>query len=87
MRLPPNTAMKACELRRTYNRWSFSYTRLNLHLAAAAAASGGCIVVDSTRTGKRFPDSFTATVGLTKYLVHIYTTVVGGNEARPQYLQ
>ncbi|CAM9703202.1 unnamed protein product, partial [Laminaria digitata] len=43
-------------------RWSFSYTRLNMHLAAAAAASGGCILVDSTRTGKRFPDSFTATV-------------------------
>ena len=47
----------------TYNRWSFSYTRLNIHLAAAAAASGGCILIDSTRTGKRFPDSFTATVG------------------------
>ncbi|CAM9749965.1 unnamed protein product, partial [Sphacelaria rigidula] len=43
-------------------RWSFSYTRLNLHLAAAAASAGGCFVVDSTRNGKRFPDSFTSTV-------------------------
>ncbi|CAM9609314.1 unnamed protein product [Scytosiphon promiscuus] len=43
-------------------RWAFSYTRLNMHLATAAAASGGCIVVDSTRAGKRFPDSLTATV-------------------------
>ncbi|CAM9321435.1 unnamed protein product [Ectocarpus sp. 12 AP-2014] len=43
-------------------RWAFSYTRLNIHLAAAAAAAGGCIVVDSTRAGKRFPDAFTATV-------------------------
>lgn len=43
-------------------RWAFSYTRLNMHLAAAASASGGCIVVDSTRAGKRFPDSLTATV-------------------------
>lgn len=43
-------------------RWSFSYTRLNLHLAAAAAVAGGCFVVDSTRNGKRFPDSFTSTV-------------------------
>ncbi|CAM9453215.1 unnamed protein product, partial [Choristocarpus tenellus] len=42
--------------------WSFSYTRFNIHLAAAAAEAGGCIVVDSTRSGKRFPDSFTATV-------------------------
>ncbi|CAB1112059.1 unnamed protein product [Ectocarpus sp. CCAP 1310/34] len=44
------------------SRWAFSYTRLNIHLAAAAAAAGGCIVVDSTRAGKRFPDSFTTTV-------------------------
>lgn len=43
-------------------RWAFSYTRLNVHLAAAAAASGGCIIVDSTRAGKKFPDSLTATV-------------------------
>lgn len=43
-------------------RWAFSYTRLNMHLAAAASAAGGCIVVDSTRAGKRFPDSLTATV-------------------------
>ncbi|CAM9863616.1 unnamed protein product, partial [Discosporangium mesarthrocarpum] len=42
--------------------WAFSYTRLNLHLAAAAAEHGGCIVVDSTRSGKRFPDSFTSTI-------------------------
>lgn len=59
--------METFDRSRAHGRWSFSYTRLNMHLAAAAAASGGCILVDSTRTGKRFPDSFTATVGQMKY--------------------
>jgi Rit1 N-terminal domain len=42
--------------------WSFSLRRINLELARSAAASGGAIIVDSTRQGKKFPDSFTATV-------------------------
>ena len=35
--------------------WSFSSTRLNLHVAEACASSGGCIIVDATRRGKTFP--------------------------------
>lgn len=35
--------------------WSFSKTRLNIHLAETAANHGGCIVVDATRRGKSFP--------------------------------
>ena len=52
--------------------WRFSETRLNLHVAAAAAecaqqddgggGGGGVMLVDSTRHGKRFPDSFSTTV-------------------------
>eukprot|EP00884_Botryococcus_braunii_P013654 jgi/Botrbrau1/2228/Bobra.101_2s0056.1 len=42
--------------------WSFSTTRLNLHVAAAAAEHGGCIIVDATRRGKTFPDALTKTV-------------------------
>lgn len=37
--------------------WSFSTTRLNLHVAEAAAAQGGALVVDATRRGKKFPVS------------------------------
>ncbi|CAN1143590.1 Uncharacterized protein C3F10.06c, partial [Linum perenne] len=44
------------------NNWSFSTARLNLHLAHLAGQKGGCIVVDSTRKGKRFPDSMSKTV-------------------------
>jgi hypothetical protein len=37
--------------------WSFSTTRLNWHVAELAAHRGGCIIVDATRKGKRFPVS------------------------------
>lgn len=36
---------------------SFSTTRLNLNVARLAADKGGCIIVDATRRGKRFPVS------------------------------
>ena len=35
--------------------WSFSYTRLNLHVAHLAASHRGCLIVDATRRGKVFP--------------------------------
>ncbi|KAM0933659.1 putative tRNA A64-2'-O-ribosylphosphate transferase, protein-tyrosine phosphatase, rit1 [Dioscorea sansibarensis] len=44
------------------NNWAFSTTRLNLHLARIAGQRGGCIIVDSTRKGKRFPDSMSKTI-------------------------
>ena len=42
--------------------WKFSLTRMNLHVALLAASSNGCIVVDSTRRGKKFPDSLYSTI-------------------------
>jgi hypothetical protein len=44
------------------NEWQFSIPRLNLHVAQLAAKSHGCIIVDSTRRGKTFPDSLSATI-------------------------
>ncbi|KAJ0964784.1 hypothetical protein J5N97_025922 [Dioscorea zingiberensis] len=44
------------------NNWAFSTSRLNLHLAHLAGQRGGCIIVDSTRKGKRFPDSMSKTI-------------------------
>ena len=35
--------------------WSFSTTRLNWHVAQAAAERGGALLVDATRRGKTFP--------------------------------
>ena len=40
----------------------FSFTRLNLHVAVLAAERSGCVIVDSTRRGKQYPDSFNATI-------------------------
>ncbi|XAR67055.1 hypothetical protein NMG60_11013477 [Bertholletia excelsa] len=44
------------------NNWSFNTSRLNLHVALFAGQRGGCIIVDSTRKGKRFPDSMSKTI-------------------------
>ncbi|KAL8502911.1 hypothetical protein ACS0TY_021873 [Phlomoides rotata] len=44
------------------NNLSFSIPRLNLHVALFAGQRGGCIIVDSTRKGKRFPDSMSKTI-------------------------
>ncbi|KAH1135832.1 hypothetical protein GLYMA_05G227000v4 [Glycine max] len=41
------------------NNCSFTTARLNLHVALL---KGGCIIVDSTRRGKRFPDSMSKTI-------------------------
>ncbi|KAL3623697.1 hypothetical protein CASFOL_032513 [Castilleja foliolosa] len=44
------------------NNLSFNTSRLNLHLALLAGQRGGCMIVDSTRKGKRFPDSMSKTI-------------------------
>uniref|UniRef100_A0A1D1Z6Q3 Uncharacterized protein C3F10.06c n=1 Tax=Anthurium amnicola TaxID=1678845 RepID=A0A1D1Z6Q3_9ARAE len=41
---------------------SFSTSRLNIHVATLAGQRGGCLIVDSTRKGKRFPDSMSKTI-------------------------
>eukprot|EP00736_Rhodelphis_marinus_P014112 Rmarinus@m.12898 len=45
-----------------YGHWAFSVRRLNIHVAQAAIRNGGVVLVDSSRRGKRMPDSFTKTV-------------------------
>ena len=62
-------------------QWAFSRTRLNLHVAEAAAAAGGCLVVDSTRRGKRFPDAFTATVPIWCAVVNRLVARCRGSDA------
>lgn len=42
-----------------FNHWDFSLRRLNLHLLRYHT---GFIIVDSTKKGKRFPDSFSKTI-------------------------
>lgn len=42
--------------------WKFNPRRVNVHLVAEAIRGGGLIIVDSTRKGKRVPDSFSRTI-------------------------
>ncbi|ODQ67522.1 initiator tRNA phosphoribosyl transferase [Nadsonia fulvescens var. elongata DSM 6958] len=44
------------------NQWGFSTRRLNLHLIDFIVQNNGCIVVDSTRRGKRIPDALSKTI-------------------------
>ncbi|KAE9613986.1 putative tRNA A64-2'-O-ribosylphosphate transferase, protein-tyrosine phosphatase, rit1 [Lupinus albus] len=44
------------------NNCSFNTSRLNLHVAQLAGQKGGCMIVDATRRGKRFPDSMSKTI-------------------------
>ena len=39
------------------NNWSFSTTRLNLHVVDIAAAHNGALIIDATRKGKMAPVS------------------------------
>ncbi|KAH9904873.1 initiator tRNA phosphoribosyl transferase [Xylariomycetidae sp. FL2044] len=43
-------------------QWSFSLRRLNLHLLQTIGERDGCIIIDSTRRGKRMPDALSKTV-------------------------
>ena len=42
--------------------WNFSLKRLNLHILPTIADNGGCLLIDTTKRGKRFPDSLGKTV-------------------------
>ncbi|CAG8457932.1 84_t:CDS:10 [Ambispora gerdemannii] len=43
-------------------KWSFNIRRFNSHLLDIISEHGGCIIVDSTRRGKRIPDSLSKTI-------------------------
>ncbi|KAI0381750.1 initiator tRNA phosphoribosyl transferase [Hypomontagnella monticulosa] len=43
-------------------QWRFSTRRLNLNLLDIIGSNDGCIIVDSTRRGKRMPDALSKTV-------------------------
>ena len=63
--VPPAIRHSACYFKSTDGHsgcWDFSITRLNLQVALAAAEHGRAMVVDATRSGKRFPDALTKTV-------------------------
>ncbi|KAI0124198.1 initiator tRNA phosphoribosyl transferase [Xylariales sp. AK1849] len=43
-------------------QWKFSSRRLNLHLLDIISENDGCVIVDSTRRGKRMPDALSKTI-------------------------
>lgn len=45
-----------------YRTWQCPLSRLNLNIVNLSIQHGGCIIVDSTRKGKAYPDSFNRTI-------------------------
>ena len=45
-----------------FGTWDFSLKRLNFHIISLLASKNGCLVVDTTKRGKRFPDSLSKTI-------------------------
>ncbi|XP_027176394.1 tRNA A64-2'-O-ribosylphosphate transferase-like isoform X1 [Coffea eugenioides] len=71
------------------NNWSFNTSRLNLHVALLSGQKGGCMIVDSTRKGKRFPDSMSKTIPiwtcvLNRAIFNYRNRSVGGGSGSPQ---
>lgn len=80
-------------------QWSFSMRRLNLHLLPLISAKvdatssaqgnyqgkgGGCILVDSTRRGKRMPDALSKTVPMWCCVLNrVLFSAVSANEQPP----
>lgn len=61
--------------------WTFSPTRLNLQVAAAAGRAGRAVIIDATRSGKRFPDALARTVPIWAAIVN--ALVFDGGAAAP----
>lgn len=65
--VPPQTvpAAQTCSFKSAdghYGKWASSLRRPNAHVFAAAVESGGAVIVDVTRSGKKWPDSLTKTI-------------------------
>ncbi|KAM0332973.1 hypothetical protein ACHAQA_001629 [Verticillium albo-atrum] len=63
--IPPSTKSASAYFKSTDghdNAWKFSTRRLNLHLLEIIGSCDGCIIVDSTRRGKRIPDALSKTI-------------------------
>ncbi|GJQ09683.1 hypothetical protein GpartN1_g1474.t1 [Galdieria partita] len=60
-----------------YGQWNFSFWRGNLQLLKLLFARGGAIIVDTTRQGKRFPDSLSKTVPIWCFVINIVLAELG----------
>ncbi|KAG7707710.1 hypothetical protein KL914_002531 [Ogataea haglerorum] len=63
--VPPESMAETCYFKSTdghNNNWDFSTRRLNFHLLPLIAHHKGVLIIDSTRRGKKIPDSLSKTI-------------------------
>ena len=80
--VPPSIRTGTCYFKSTdghAGRWDFSLSRINLQTALAAARDHSVMIVDSTRSGKRFPDALTKTVAIWCCVINCSVHGAGGD--------
>ncbi|KAG7834014.1 hypothetical protein KL942_002898 [Ogataea angusta] len=63
--VPPEKLVETCYFKSTdghINNWDFSTRRLNFHILPLIAQHKGVLIIDSTRRGKKIPDSLSKTI-------------------------
>ncbi|KAI8051944.1 tRNA A64-2'-O-ribosylphosphate transferase [Syncephalis plumigaleata] len=63
--VPPHKKAASAYFKSTdghHGEWCFSLRRANLHILPMIAQHQGCLIVDSTRGGKRIPDALSKTI-------------------------
>ncbi|KAM9957786.1 hypothetical protein ACTFIW_012757 [Dictyostelium discoideum] len=70
-----------------YGNWSFSTNRLNLHLLDIVNKFNGAIIVDSTRKGKKFPDSFSRTIPIWTCVINRVLLILKKQQQKQQKQQ
>lgn len=53
-----------------YGYWSFNHRRLNPNVIQLLSKFNGAIIIDSTRTGKQFPDALQRTIPIWCYIIN-----------------
>ena len=64
------------------NNWSFSTKRLNLHLLRIIIENNGILIIDSTRRGKKIPDSLSKTIPI---WISIINKIINNSEFKDTF--
>ncbi|KAJ3184084.1 hypothetical protein HDU85_001935 [Gaertneriomyces sp. JEL0708] len=65
-----------------FGKWDFNMRRMNLHLVPTICSSRGCIIVDSTRNGKRMPDALSKTIPIWCCVINNAVAALRAEQAR-----
>ncbi|KAL9938448.1 hypothetical protein V8E36_003071 [Tilletia maclaganii] len=86
----PTLTRASCYFKSTdghLGQWAFSLKRHNLSLAKVITQNRGCIIVDSTRSGKTMPDALSKTIPIWCAVLNKASNIKHGTPTSPEYTQ